>query len=372
MSEVKQLPIGFVDLLDIDMNEKAVKQSAAPTTKNPLRPSAAGKCARAKAYEYGEYKGLLKFDKEVLTPETLRIFSLGHSVEYDILKHFKGIEALQVRYQQQVLTFQTLPDGEIQEGSIDAIFLHAKSRCIIDIKSKKEKYSNYYNSDWDDTSEKLDRLRSVKKITDTTFYAEDVEQFLLELNDPFFSQNFVQLNMYACHPFVKERGIDLAAIIQVNKNTSRLREVRFKPSQALYDKTLAKDANIARTMLETQDVTKVPKDFVLGSIACAFCQHRTNCWPQNDATKDYFRGLPDKKVWPKDTNRMPSAIGAKLDELLMEWAAIKATDARAKALEAQALKLMEEQEVWKVRLPNGEIYESKRLKNGIELRRGKL
>ena len=354
------------------MMEKSTAQAAAPTTKNPLRPSSAGKCARAKAYEYGEYKGLLKFDKEVLSPDTQRIFSLGHSVEYDILKHFKGVKSLQVRYQQQVLTFQTLPDGEVQEGSIDAVFYHEKSRCIIDIKSKKEKHSNYYNSDWDDMSNKLGRMKSVKTVTDTTFYADDLEAFLAELNEPFFAQNFLQLNLYACHPFIKERNIDLAAIIQVSKNTSRTREIRFKPSQALYDMVLAKDANVSRTMLETGDVTKVPKDFTLGSLPCAFCQHRASCWPQNDATKDYYRGLPDKKVWPKDTNRMQSEIGTKLEELITEWAAIKATDSRAKVLEAEVLKLLEEQSIWKVRLECGDIYESKRLKDRIELRRGKL
>lgn len=372
MSDPKQLPIGFIDLLDIDMFQKSTEQAAAPTNKNPLRPSAAGKCGRAKAYEYGEYKGLLKFDKEVLSPETQRIFSLGHSVEYDILKHFKGVKALQVRYQQQVLTFQTLPDGEIQEGSIDAVFYHEKSRCIIDIKSKKEKHSNYYNSDWDDMSNKLARMASVKTITDTTFYADNLEAFLAELNDPFLAQNFLQLNLYACHPFIKERGVDLAAIIQVSKNTSRTREIRFRPSDVLFKHILAKDAGISKTMVETGDPTQVPKDFVLGSIACAFCQHRTTCWPQNDATKDYYRSMPDKKVWPKDTNRMAPEVALKLEELITEWATIKATDARAKVCEAEALKLMEEQSLWKVRLANGNIYESKRLKDRIELRRGKL
>lgn len=369
---MNQLPIGFVDLLDIDMQAKAEEQSKAPTSKNPLRPSAAGKCGRAKAYEYAEYKGLIKFDKEILGPETQRIFSLGHSVEYDILKHFKGVKSLQVRYQQQVLTFQTLPDGEIQEGSIDAVFYHEKSRCIIDIKSKKEKHSNYYNSDWDDMSNKLSRMKSVQTITDTTYYAEDLEGFLNELNEPFFAQNFLQLNLYACHPFIVERGIDLAAIIQVSKNTSRTREIRFKPSKKLYDYILAKDAGISKTMLETSDVTQVPKDFTLGSLPCAFCQHRATCWPQNDATKDYYRGLPEKKVWPKDTNRMPSHVALRLEELITEWATIKATDTRAKVCEAEALKLMEEQSFWKIRLENGEIYESKRLKDRIELRRGKL
>jgi hypothetical protein len=69
---------------------------------------------------------------------------------------------------------------------------------------------------------------------------------------------------------------------------------------------------------------------------------------------------------------MPTHIALKLEELITEWSVIKSSDTRAKVCEAEVLKIMEEQSMWKIRLENGEIYESKRLKDRIELRRGKL
>lgn len=363
-------PIGYVDMLDIAINKKNLEDAAKPPSKSPFRPSSAGKCAREKAYEYAEFKGYAKFERELMTPEGFRIFSLGHAVEYDLLKNFYLLEGFHQRYKQQVLSFYTMPDGTLLEGSLDAVLWSEKHRCIIDVKSKKDKWSNYYTSNWDETSEKLSRMKTVTTVTDTTFYADDLEAFLEELNDPFFRSNFVQLNMYACNPFITERNIDHAAIIQYNKNDSRLREIRFKPSQALFKLQEEIDITVASIVDTTKDPANVAKDYVLGSVKCAFCSFKSECWKESDALKDYFKTLPGKR-WPKDTDRLAAKVGQELETLFEKRAELANSAAELKKLDTQILLVLQEAKLSKIRLPNKEVYEVKYLKGGHEIRRSK-
>jgi len=364
--------LGWVDMLDIKTQEANDKEAAAPVTRTPLRPSSAGKCERELAYSYAEFKGKASYPKEAISPEVTRTFALGHSVEYVLLNQFKQHckDLIQVKYTQQGLTFCRLPDGTLLEGSLDAVFYSKEHRAIIDVKSKKDKYSNYYSSSWDEMNEKLKRLPSIQALTDLTFYADNLEAFLDEVDDPFLADNFFQLNYYACNPYIVERGIDHAAIIQFNKNDSRIREIRFRPSTKLYEYVTNKFMRVA-TLIETdQGPEAAHKEFVLGNIKCAFCNYRAECWPRNNATKDYWRSMPDKK-WPKDTDRMGHE-GVALEALIEEYATLKEAEPAAKRAEAKALKLMQDLGVSKIRLQNGSIYEIKVLKDSIQLRRGKL
>lgn len=356
-------PIGYIDMLDIAMTDREKKNSEKPRDKNPLRPSSAGKCQREKAYEFMEYRGFAKYEKEPLSPQTLRIFDLGHSVEYHLLKQFYFVEQFQVRYKQQVLTFYPLAPGEVVEGSIDVVFYSPKYRCVADVKSKKDKFSSYYATKWDEDTNKLRNMKSVRSITEDSFWVEDLEQFLFELNDPFFRSNFVQLNMYAVNEFLTARGVDHAAIIQYNKNDSRLREVRFKPSLKVYQDLVAIDQNVVKVVDETKDPEKVARDYTLGSIKCAFCDFKTHCWGEElNPLKEYFAGLPDKKVWPKDTDRL-AETGREIETLFAAKGNIEQASSGLNEVDQSIIKMMLDKKLKKVRLASGAVFELKTYKS---------
>ncbi len=364
--------LGYIDMLEIKTQEFNDAEAAAPVTRAPLRPSAAGHCARELAYMQAEYKGKASYPKEPITPELTRIFAFGHSAEYMMVNQFKMNckDLIQLKYAQQSLFFFNLPDGSRLEGSLDAVFYSKEHKCIVDFKSKKDKFSNHYSSNWDETSEKLRKLSSVQSLTDTTFYVDDLAEFIYEMDDPFLASNFYQLNFYALNPFIVEAGIDHAAIIQLNKNDCRLREIRFKPSQAVYDYVKDKFLAVAQVIEEGKGPESVEKEFVLGSIKCAFCNYKRECWPKNDATKDFWRSMPDKK-WPKDLSKM-GETGLEIAEALGEFVVAKSSEPVAKKAEAKVLKLMQSAGVAKIRLTNGDVYEIKELKDSIQLRRSKV
>jgi hypothetical protein len=375
--------VGYVDILNFATVEHLKKEAEKGPQYSPLRPSASGKCTRELAYELTEYAGIARYEKEVITPETHRIFALGHSVEWHILKQLEQHtgEYFKVKYKQQGLSFFKLeatnkPElSQWLEGSIDACFYSPSHRAVIDFKSKKDKYSSYHKSSWDETTEKLSNMESVQMIGDsgTSFWAEDLEAFLKELDDPFFEANFLQLNLYANSQFLMERGVDHGAIIQINKNDSRLREVRFKPSRALYEKTKAK-FEAALAAVDAGDPELAPRDHLLGSIKCAFCSFKKHCWrveSDEDPLKSYFKTLP-KKGWPTDLNRLDAGSQQLLGEAYEAFKASQEASEKTEVVEKEIIDAMLKANVRKVRFGDGKIYEIKTLKDGIVLRRGKL
>lgn len=371
---------GYVDLLDAVTTANLQKQEdeGKGFQKTPLRPSASGACSRELFFQLQEFHGLAKYPKEVITPETSRLFSLGHSVEWNIIRQFEQLkDVFDIRYKQQVLSFEYLkankhPEmSQWLEGSLDMVFWSEKWKCVADVKSKKDKFHAYYKTDWDSTSAKLASMASVKPIGDSqcAFWVENLEDFLEELNNPFFEANFVQLNMYANSTFLKERGVDHGAIIQYSKNDSRLREIRFKPSEALYKKTVAKFQNVL-TAVDENRPELAPRDYALGSIKCAFCSYKTECWDKDDALKAYFKTFPPKE-WPRDTDRLGEG-GQQLDSLIDAFEDATQGAEEAKRLEQQIVKIAVDLGVNKLRFHNGNIYEVKRLKDSVVLRRSKL
>jgi hypothetical protein len=318
-----------------------------------------------------QYRGYAKYEIEPLAPSTYRLFRLGHSVEYHLLQQFGFCEAFQVRYKQQTVSWEKLHDGTLIEGSLDLVFISDKWKCIADVKSKKDKFSKSYKTDWEAESGKLEEMASVTKLTDTTFWVENLEAFLEELRDDFFASNFLQLNLYANSEFIKERGIDHGSILQYNKNDSRLREIRFKPCPKLAAKVIKKFQDVAITIDKNKDPTKLPRDFALGSSKCAFCAFSKVCRTE-DTLKPYFKTLPPKR-WPKDTSDLKNTD--KLEDLFKQYRSLEQADMKRKAIEQDITKLLEEQEVRKVRFSTGDIYDVKFLKTPYphyELRKGKL
>jgi hypothetical protein len=376
MSNVKVLGppnTGYTDLLN-HLTEEHLKEQRATgkdRSKTPLRPSAAGQCTRELAYALMEHHGFANYEKKINSAEGHRIFSLGHAVEYDIIKHMRELMKgyFEIKYTQQSLSFARLEAknnpklSQWLEGSTDLVLWSEKHKCIADIKSKKVKYSSYRDDNWTEFSDKLRRLPSVHVLSDTAFWVEDLPQFLLEVNDPFLAANFLQLNLYAMNPFIVERGIDHASIIQYDKNSSRLREIRFKPSKELYDYIILK----MQTALNAVDEEKpelAPRDFQLGSIKCAFCDFAKECWKDVDTTREFFKSLPPKR-WAKDTSRL-GELGTELDEVYAEYAALVNSEEPKQRLENELVDLLNKNEITKVRFADGNVYEVKLYKSPRE------
>lgn len=289
---------GYIDLLDHATTEHLTREEEKGRDKTPIRPSAAGKCTRELFYELMEFHGKAKFAKEIKEPSVHRLLSLGHSIEWHLIKQFDLISDLfQVRYKQQVLSFKYLESkhdpklNQWLEGSLDLVFWSDKYKCVADVKSKGGGWDfKARKSRWDSYTDKLLGMKSVEPITvkkvdketgaplaADSFWVEDLRAFLTELEDPFFASNFLQLNLYANSEFLKERGIDHGAIIQYHKADSKLREVRFKPSAEIYEETVGKFQN-AIDAVATDNDSLATRDFAEGSFKCRYCPFQKECW----------------------------------------------------------------------------------------------
>jgi hypothetical protein len=362
---------GYVEILNFYTQQKLDEEAKGPRRYNPLRPSSAGKSARELAYEYMEYKGYATYESEPIDAELDRLFKLGQSIEKDLIYQFKEAfkradGELELRYTQQVLSFFTLHDGTRIEGSCDLVIIPKSKRfggCVADAKSKKDKFSAAFKTNWEETKDKLSNMQTVQVFGDESYWVEDLPAFLEELNDYFFAQNFLQLNMYFFDEdkFLRSRGVDHAAIFQYNKNDSRVREIRFKPSQELYEYVKNKFQMVAKIVDETKDPTQVPREHTLGSPAVAFSKYRKIDYPDADALKEYFNTLPKKK-WPKDTNRLKCA--SEIEYLFYLYEAATEYAETLENYEQKIVTLLEQEDVNKVKLENGNVYQMKYLKSG--------
>lgn len=355
-----------------------LRESGEEFQKSPLRPSAAGKCERELAYEFTEYLKLAQYEKELTSPDLHRLFGLGHSVEYHVLNElrarFKEIGA-SIRYQQQSLSFLHLKNDKQDlwvEGSIDFVIWSDKFKAIGDVKSKKEKFSSYRASSWEEDSEKYSKLKTLTKIGEDAYYADDTPAFLRELNDPFLAMNVYQLNLYANNSFIKEREIDHCVLLYYSKNTSRVRELRFRPSQELSDYVLTKFKTVFDLVTDNR-LAETKQEFPLGSIKCAFCAYKKVCRGEDDPLRTYFKTLP-AKAWPKNTDRM-GALGEELEILFAEFIKASESTAAMEAVEQEIIEVLNQERVSKIKLENGDVYEVKLYKSPREhfrLKRSKI
>jgi hypothetical protein len=287
VSNILGPPKGYITLLDEATTAKltADNKSGAEYQKTPLRPSAAGKCTRELYYELMQFHKLAKYETEVRPPNVHRLLSLGHSIEWSLLKQFDLLKNMfEVRYKQQVLSFAHLkaknkPElSQWLEGSLDLVLFSEKYKCVADVKSKGDGYDfQARKPKWAAMGEKLASMRCVETISPDAFWVEDLETFLADLKDPFFEANFLQLNMYANSDFLMERGIDHGAIIQYRKNDSALREVRFKPSRPLFEQTIAKFQK-ALDAVDQDDDELASRDYSPESFKCRYCAFHEVCW----------------------------------------------------------------------------------------------
>lgn len=361
---------GYIDILDEAIVAAKLKEQSQPVKYHPLRPSSSGYCARRLAYDYNAFKGNATYAPEPPDPDLERIFALGHSVEYAFIKSLERVEAFQVKYKQQVLSFGKISEDTILEGSNDFCLYFEKWRSVSDVKSKKSRFSSWANSSWEEIGDKLGKMKSVQVVNERVFWVNDLDAFLGELDDPFFADNFLQLNLYATSDFLRERGVDHAWIAQYDKNGSQLREVRFRPSLKARDYVLEKFKNITFAIDSGAGPEAVEREYSLGSLRCAYCPRKQYCWPADDAKKLYFSTWPKKK-WPTDTHRLEE-VGEELEDLYQQYLDNKSNIVNENAIEEKIIMTMRAADVDKVRFSDGSIYEMKHLKDRIAFRRGKL
>ncbi len=375
MSNLLGPPVGYIDLLAHETTAKLQRDrdNGKDYQKTPIRPSAAGSCTRELFYELMQFSGRAKYETPLNQPELHRLFALGHSIEWHLIKQFELLaDVFDIRYKQQVLSFKYLEakkDPKLSqwlEGSLDMVFWSEKWKCVADCKSKKDRWSGGFKSNWDESTEKYSKMKTVESLSPTAFWVEDLPAFLEELNDPFFAGNFTQLNLYANSDFLIERGVDHGAILQYCKNDSRLREIRFKPSRALYDQTVDKFQSVINAV-DASDPSLAKRDHMLGSMKCAYCKFAKHCWGE-DSKKAWYRTLPAKK-WPDDTGRLEN--GDSIEKLFDVYREAEAASLKQKKAEQDILKAMELAESTKVRLDDGSVYEVRGLKDGPVIRRAK-
>lgn len=367
---------GYTDLLDYATQLK-IQERAEQRGSFPLRPSAAGDCSRKLAYDLMEYRGYAKYEKEVMKPQVHRLLNLGHYIESALIKDFYMLSdvGMQIRYKQQAVTlFQLDPilkkEQEIIEGQVDLVIWSDKYKCVMDVKSAKDKFSKAFQTGWIETLDKLSNCESVLTLSETAFYIEDLPAFIEEYGDPFLADNLWQLNAYCCSDFFRERGIDHGTILKYNKNDSRLYEIRFKPSIEMMEQLRNKFNKVNKAVAKKKP-EMVEKDFTLGSIKCSFCPYADRCWGK-DTKKEFFKTLPPKK-WPKDTHKMTQ--GQELETLFQKFKANENLDKDRAKVEEKIIKLMLKEKVNKIRLSDDTIYELKHLKSPrphFEVRRSKL
>lgn len=375
MSDIKVLgpDIGYVELLDYYTQNK-LDEDKNKSWGMPLRPSSAGKCARQLAYELMESLGKSSYEKEAKKPNVDRLLKLGYLVENHLISQFQVVPDLKIKYKQQTVSLFSLSDGTIVEGHIDSGFELGGFRGLIDYKSKKDKFSKFYSTDWIETNLKLKDM--THEFGSNCFWIEDLDTFLdaIKEKDPFLAMNFYQLNLYFFDSasFLRNRGYDHSALIYYNKNDSTTREIRFKPSETVFNGVKDKFNLIYDTIkVQNKSPEEVPRSFLLGNVSCAFCDYKKDCWGEDvDTQKEYFKTL-DSKWWPKDTDRLGDT-GIELEDLFAKWKVLENAVEEKNKIEKSIIKIMVENKIPKIRFANGEIYFNKKLKDSIEFRRTKL
>ena len=396
--------IGYVDLLDIATEDAIIADAA--VKRNPIRPSSAGLCTRELAYKLMEFTGQATYDYAPITPEVHRVFSSGHALEYDLVKQFEKHckEFFAVKYKQvplDLFDFQEASRDDLKlwvEGSNDLCFVAIRDgwRAVVDIKTKKDKFSSWSESSWSEMTARLEEMETVKTLSPASidskgnrvppkaFWVEDLPAFLKELNDPFFEANFLQLNCYAHADFMKRRGIDHGVIVQYNKNDQRLREIRFRPSQALFEKVKEKFNN-AIAAADKGDPEAAPRDYLLGSMKCAFCDFKKECYAEPveveegqydpvDPMKEWFKTLPPK-FWARSIDYIQDeTIRTRLLDVHARYKAARNRKDELEAIEAEFAQAILDSKQYKIKFSKGEVYEAKHLKSPkphIALRRTK-
>lgn len=358
----------YLEILDEHLSKKSEVESSQPRRFNPLRPSSSGNCARQLAEEYAQFKGLIPTVQEVISPELQRIFQLGSSIEWMMIKQLEQVPEFRLKYKQQVLRIMKLSDGSWLEGSLDLALFYQGFGVLADWKSKKDNFSSWFRTNWDDQNDGYAKMQTVQKVTDKLFWIDDLPAFLSELKDRWLAKNFYQVNLYATNDFVRESGIDHGAVWQKNKNDSRIREFRFRPSDEIAQQVKDKFNLVHDTVTSA---TKENINEKIESLRCSKGSNCEHCWA-DDAKAAYWASQPVRK-WAKDTSYL-GKTGEELEALFLDYQDTITQMATGEVVHDAIVAKMLDLDETKIRLKNGEVWEAKFLKSPRphhELRRSK-
>lgn len=366
-----KIDMGLVDLIDFAAEQDRDNKEAISIF--PLRPSAAGKCSRALYYDLQVYLGKMNIEVTKNSPETMRILDLGHFIEDSLIGHFKLLAkqmGIEVKYRQQVVDIITMQDGTIFSGSTDfALEGPNDFKILCDVKSSKDAFSAYYKTRWDENVAKWESFASLSKLSPTCFVAENALELVKEFGDDFKIDNITQLNLYLGSDFFKKRGYEYASLLYYIKNDSRVYELRFRFNQELFDKTCEKLTKI----YNAKNIKSISKDFSFGSIRCAFCQYNKECW-KGDSLMEYFSTFPTKEKAENINFIKDESLKTELESLFTDYETKMIIKLNVESLEKSILNTLTKNNIGKIRLQNGNIYEVKQLKTPkphSELRRSK-
>lgn len=336
----------------------------------PLRPSSAGSCGRKLAWQYAEFTGQAPRTHEERKPHVQRLLDLGHSIEFHAIKQLDKIKSYKLKFKQQVVDMFALPSGRIIEGSTDLVFWNEEHKGVGDIKSVGAKFSSSFQSTWEQDISRIKTMKSVQIIDDGGVWVEDPAAFVDELGEHAIVSNIKQINLYCHSDFFVKRGVNFGSVIRYAKHNSMMFEIRFKPSLDMYKEVEAKYSLIEKTIDEGGHPNTIPQDYVLGSMACAFCPYRSECYP--DATKKEVYAAMPKKYWAKRMDEVTDPD--ELRDLFGPYQAAKVIGESADNLEKKILVALENRGINKIKLDSGDVYEVKTLKSPYphqELRRSK-
>lgn len=362
---------GIIDLLDPVLVEQDFEMYS-ERTKNPLRPSAAGKCGRALAHEFQEYKGIAPTVIEDKKASVVRLLSLGNHIERALINDLRKLEKTHniiLRYLQQTIEVCTLDDGTIIEGQNDfALEGPDGFKLLCDSKSAKDGFSAAFKTKWDSQLADWVDTGFADQVSETLLIVTDTDEFCEALGDDYKLDNIQQLNVYLGSPFFKQRGYEWASLMYYNKNDSRIFELRFRYSKKLHDKVIDKFKKVA----SAKKPEEVEKDFFLGSIRCAFCPYKDRCWGE-DAMKSYFKATSNSKSYPVDISYFPES--KELKELFEEYFRTGKEAERHNEIEQEICEIAHHHEKYRIMLDKSTVYDVKLFKSPkphFELRRSRL
>ena len=333
----------------------------------PLRPSSAGKCSRLLAYELMAYKGKGELVEEQRRPSVWRLLELGHYVEDQTIANLEKIPEFAVRFKQQLLDFFVLPSGQRVEGSTDAVMWSDKHRCVLDVKSVGDRFHSQFGTKWRGMLAGYSKMQHCVQFDTNSFYIENLPAFIKELgSEDSLYDNLLQVNSYCCTPFMQARDVDHGVVLRYNKNTSELSEIRFKPSMELFEALKAQFTAI-EAAVEANNPDAAPKDFILGSVKCAYCPMQSHCWPK--ATKGEVFANSPKKNWATPVADLEK--GEEIEVLLAERTKHESSKANMAKVDESILLLMDGHGVTKIKAKDGSVYDKVQLAKEVQLRRGK-
>lgn len=359
----------FCDLIDAALLKE---YSDKEETSYPLRPSASGYCQRKLAYKVAEYHGYRPQVKEDRKANVVRLLSLGHHIEAHAIEYIERLPGWVVGHKQQSVNLFKLPSGRWISGSIDFTLTSSdgKHKGIADCKSVGDRWSSSYSTKWEERSAMYDRMNSLQKFGDNAWYADDLDAFLGEIGEDPLYANTIQVNAYLHSSWAKELEFQFGVIYRYHKNSSKHQEIRFRPSAKVFEKLKTKYALIEAAGAANEPEA-IKKEYPLGSEACSYCPYKSECWPEANATREYWKTQP-KKNWAVRLEEAPSYN--ELLKLFSEREGLEKNLRDMTTIDQKILLLLDNDGLFKVKLDTGDVFEVVQLKSPrprLELRRGK-